>query len=80
MAKQGVAILGIYAADLAFTAQRQPNMGETLIGSRFAMGPGGKGSNQSVAAARAKPMIPAHPAAISAPSISEPGRNLRRNR
>ncbi len=53
MTKSGVAILGIYAADLAFTATRQPNMGETLIGSRFAMGPGGKGSNQSVAAARA---------------------------
>ncbi len=53
MAKSGVSILGIYAADLAFTAQRQPVMGETLIGSKFAMGPGGKGSNQSVAAARA---------------------------
>ncbi len=53
MAKSGVSILGIYAADLAFTANRQPVMGETLIGSKFAMGPGGKGSNQSVAAARA---------------------------
>ena len=53
MTKSGVAILGIYAADLAFTAKRQPAMGETLIGSRFAMGPGGKGSNQAVAAARA---------------------------
>ena len=53
MAKSGVAILGIYAADLAFTALRQPVMGETLLGSRFTMGPGGKGSNQSVAAARA---------------------------
>ncbi len=53
MSKSGVAILGIYAADLAFTAKRQPVMGETLLGSRFTMGPGGKGSNQSVAAARA---------------------------
>jgi ribokinase len=52
-AKSGVAILGIYAADLAFHAPRQPIMGETLIGSKFAMGPGGKGSNQTVAAARA---------------------------
>ena len=53
MTKSGVSILGIYAADLAFTAKRQPVMGETLLGSRFTMGPGGKGSNQSVAAARA---------------------------
>ena len=53
MAKSGVAILGIYAADLAFTAVRQPTMGETLLGSKFTMGPGGKGSNQAVAAARA---------------------------
>ena len=40
-------------ADLAFRAGRQPAIGETLIGSGFAMGPGGKGSNQAVAAARA---------------------------
>jgi ribokinase len=53
MAKSGVAILGIYVADLAFKAKRQPVMGETLLGSAFAMGPGGKGSNQTIAAARA---------------------------
>jgi ribokinase len=51
--KQGVAILGIFVADLAFRAGRQPVMGETLMGSGFKMGPGGKGSNQAVAAARA---------------------------
>ena len=50
---QGVAILGIFVADLAFRAGRQPAMGETLMGSGFKMGPGGKGSNQAVAAARA---------------------------
>lgn len=53
MAKSGVAILGIYVADLAFRAARQPILGETILGSSFAMGPGGKGSNQTVAAARA---------------------------
>lgn len=52
-AKQGVAILGIFVADLAFRAARQPHMGETVMGSGFKMGPGGKGSNQAVAAARA---------------------------
>jgi ribokinase len=53
VAKSGVTILGIYVADLAFRAARQPVMGETLLGTSFAMGPGGKGSNQTVAAARA---------------------------
>jgi ribokinase len=51
--KSGVTILGIYVADLAFRAGRQPVMGETILGTSFAMGPGGKGSNQTVAAARA---------------------------
>lgn len=53
MEKSGVVILGIYVADLAFRAVRQPVMGETILGTSFAMGPGGKGSNQTVAAARA---------------------------
>lgn len=48
-----VAILGIFVADLAFRAPRPPAMGETIIGSDFKLGPGGKGSNQAVAAARA---------------------------
>jgi ribokinase len=51
--KNGVAILGIFVADLAFRAGRQPSMGETILGTGFKMGPGGKGSNQAVAAARA---------------------------
>jgi ribokinase len=50
--KEGVAILGVFVADLAFRAGRLPAMGETLFGSGFKMGPGGKGSNQAVAAAR----------------------------
>lgn len=48
-----VVILGIYVTDLAFRASRMPAIGETIAGSAFAMGPGGKGSNQAVAAARA---------------------------
>ncbi len=51
-AHEGVAILGIFVADLAFRAGRLPRIGETIIGSGFKMGPGGKGSNQSVASAR----------------------------
>ena len=48
----GVAILGVFVADVAFRASRQPKLGETLFGSEFKLGPGGKGSNQAVAAAR----------------------------
>lgn len=48
-----VAILGIFVADLAFEAPRLPHMGETILGEGFRMGPGGKGSNQAVAAAKA---------------------------
>lgn len=45
--------LGIFVADAAFRAARMPRMGETLLGEGFALGPGGKGSNQSVATAMA---------------------------
>ena len=48
-----VAILGTFVADLTFVAARQPGMGETLFGEDFRIGPGGKASNQAVAARRA---------------------------
>ena len=48
-----VAILGIFVADATFRADRMPKIGETLLGRSFSLGPGGKGSNQAVAAARA---------------------------
>ncbi|MEO1679348.1 MAG: ribokinase [Pseudomonadota bacterium] len=48
-----IVILGVFVADTAYRADRQPRMGETVLGQSFALGPGGKGSNQSVAAARA---------------------------
>jgi ribokinase len=48
-----IVILGVFVADTTYRADRQPRMGETILGRSFALGPGGKGSNQSVAAARA---------------------------
>ena len=48
-----IVILGIFVADTAYRAARQPKMGETILGQSFVLGPGGKGSNQSVAAAMA---------------------------
>jgi ribokinase len=52
VSQKGVAILGIFVADLAFRAGRLPGIGETIAGSGFKIGPGGKGANQAVAAAR----------------------------
>ena len=45
--------MGSYVADLAFRTEKLPAWGETYMGSGFKLGPGGKGSNQAVAAARA---------------------------
>lgn len=46
-------VVGIYAADLVFTASRLPAPGETIAATGFMRAHGGKGSNQAVAAARA---------------------------
>ena len=48
-----IVILGVFVADTSFRADRPPRMGETILGNSFALGPGGKGSNQAVAAAMA---------------------------
>jgi ribokinase len=48
-----IVVLGIFNADATYRAARLPRIGDTLAGTGFALGPGGKGSNQAVAAARA---------------------------
>ena len=48
-----ISILGIFVADLAFFSNKIPLKGETILGEDFVVGPGGKGSNQAVAAAKA---------------------------
>ena len=48
-----IVILGVFVADTAYRAPRQPRLGETILGEGFHLGPGGKGSNQAVAAAKA---------------------------
>lgn len=48
-----ITVMGSFVADLAFRTERLPGWGETFMGSSFKLGPGGKGSNQAVAAARA---------------------------
>ncbi len=51
--KKKVVVFGSFVVDLTGRPPRLPIPGETVMGSSFAMGPGGKGSNQAVAAHRA---------------------------
>lgn len=53
MTAKYVVVMGSYVADVAFRTTKLPAWGETHMGVEFKLGPGGKGSNQAVAAARA---------------------------
>ena len=53
MDQRHIVVMGSYVADLAFRTEKLPAWGETYMGTSFKLGPGGKGSNQAVAAARA---------------------------
>ncbi len=52
MASPRITVMGSFITDLAFRAERLPAWGQTIMGTDFRLGPGGKGSNQAVAAAR----------------------------
>lgn len=47
-----IVVVGSFNADLTCYLERRPRPGETVHGQRFVVGPGGKGSNQAIAAAR----------------------------
>jgi len=47
-----ICILGVFVADLCFFGKSIPVKGETILGNKHFVGPGGKGSNQAIAAAR----------------------------
>lgn len=47
-----VIVVGSFNADLVSYVDRMPVPGETILGNHFVTGPGGKGSNQAIAAAR----------------------------
>jgi ribokinase len=47
-----ILVVGSLNMDLVATVPRHPEIGETLLGSKFATIPGGKGANQAIAAAR----------------------------
>ena len=48
-----ISILGIFVADLCFFGDEIPIPGKTVLGKKYIIGPGGKGSNQAIAASRA---------------------------
>jgi ribokinase len=52
MKKPVITVVGSFAVGMTLRTHRMPIFGETLIGSDFDMGPGGKGSNQAVGVAR----------------------------
>ena len=47
-----VSVLGIFVADISFSGPKIPAVGETILGNKYNVGPGGKGCNQAVAIAR----------------------------
>jgi len=47
-----IAVVGSYGVGLTVELERMPEAGETVIGRRFRMDAGGKGSNQAIGAAR----------------------------
>jgi len=52
MKTPSITIVGSFAVGLTMRAPKLPIFGETMLGTDFDMGPGGKGSNQAVGAAR----------------------------
>ena len=47
-----ISVLGIFVADISFSGPKIPATGETILGNKYNIGPGGKGCNQAVAIAR----------------------------
>ena len=47
-----ISVFGVFVVDLCFIANSIPEKGQTILGSQHIVGPGGKGSNQAIAAAK----------------------------
>lgn len=52
MKKPVITVIGSLNMDLVTVTKRVPEQGETVLGEKFHLIPGGKGANQAVAAAR----------------------------
>ena len=49
---KSICVFGVFVADLCFFGDLIPNNGQTILGNKYVIGPGGKGSNQAIASAR----------------------------
>ena len=47
-----ISVLGIFVADISFSGNKIPSVGETILGNDYNIGPGGKGCNQAIAISR----------------------------
>ena len=47
-----ITVFGIFVADISFVGKRIPTVGESMIGSKYNISPGGKGCNQATAIAK----------------------------
>ena len=47
-----ISVLGIFVADISFSGNKIPSVGETILGDSYNIGPGGKGCNQAIAISR----------------------------
>ena len=47
-----ISVLGIFVADISFSGNKIPSVGETILGDNYNIGPGGKGCNQAIAISR----------------------------
>ena len=49
---KSICVFGVFVADLCFVGDTIPSKGQTILGKKHIIGPGGKGSNQAIASAR----------------------------
>ena len=53
MSEKKITVVGIFVVDISVYSKKLPLPGETILGENYIIGPGGKGSNQAVAIAKA---------------------------
>lgn len=44
-----ISVFGVFVADISFIGRKIPSVGESVIGSKYNISPGGKGCNQAIA-------------------------------